>query len=247
MIFILAPVPMIASSVGVEILNHRELLFSNDNCKITNTCDLKRVKYVVEDYKVAIEDGHNYGTRFFAEYETKSVKNLEKYVFVQLIKGCDFSSRIQTSQVAVELDFSYPRGYGEQFKFSDWVIDSYGHDPAYSSIPGKSRFFGYRWNTVPGSFSTNTEKFYGEEKPKNPVMYIVDHPGTAFYMNGIAKNISLKFKTCVYKTKDVPSDVNPNETNFAKPFSCFEWNSSFVYNHKVGEFESPAQIVPACQ
>lgn len=99
---------------------------------------------------------------------------------------------------------------------------------------------------MPGSFSQNTEKLYGEQKPKLPQLYIVDHPGSAFYINNRAKNISLQFRTCIYRTKDVPKNVSYNNAKFAKPIHCFEWRSSFVYNHYTEQFESPSYIVPAC-
>ncbi|MDO8495932.1 MAG: hypothetical protein Q7S43_00560 [bacterium] len=237
-----------AQNGTVEILSHKEDVFVNTDCKKNKTCELKKVEYLVEDYSVGIDDGHNYGTRFFARYETKKIKDLEKYVFVQFIKGCDFSSSLVNGQPAVEQDVSYPRDAGPiKFLFKEWTIDSYDFDPVYSTVPGKSRFFGYRWNMIPGSFSTDTEKLYGQEKPKVPKMYIVDHPGSAFYLNGTAHNISLQFRTCIYRTKDVPRTVSHNDINFAKPIHCYEWTSSFVYNHSVGEFESPLSISSACQ
>lgn len=239
---------VLAQDRRVEILSHKEKVFVNENCKRTKTCDLKKVEYFVEDYKVAISGDFNYGTRFFARYETKSVKNLENYVFAQFIKGCDFSSRLSDGKFAISHDISYMRDNETVvFKFPDWVLDSYDHDPVYSTLPGKSRFFGYRWNTIPGSFLIETEKLYGEARPKIPKLYIVDHPGSSFYADGSAKNISLQFKTCIYKTKDVPTNVSYDNVNFAKPINCYEWKSSFVYNHSTGKFESPDYIVPACQ
>lgn len=247
-IFITCLASVSAQNRGIEILSHKEEVFVNKNCKKTKVCDLKRVEYFIEDYKVSLDQGYNYGTRFFARYVTKSVKSLEKYVFAQFIKGCDFSSELINGQVIVSYDTIYLReDETVKFKFFDWVLDSYDHDPVYSTLPGKSRFFGYRWNTVPGSFSTDTEKLYGQVRPKTPKLYIVDHPGSAFYADGSAKNISLQFKTCIYKTKDVPTDVAYNNINFAEPISCHEWNSSFIFNHLTDKFESPSYIVPACQ
>jgi len=232
----------------VEILSHRENIFVNTHCDKNKTCDLKKVEYFVEDYSVGIEGDYNYGTRFFARYETKRTKDLEKYVFVQFIRGCDFSSRLVGGQVKISHDIVYPRNIDSiKFNFPDWTIDSYDSDPVYATIPDRSRFYGYRWNTVPGSFSTNTERLYGQKKPKIPQLYIVDHPGSAFYADGTAYNISLRFKTCIYKIKDVPKNVPYDNINFAEPLSCYEWHSSFVYNHLTEEFETHTDIVPACK
>lgn len=248
LLLLLAGSLVYAQNGRVEILSHKENMFTNIDCKQNKTCDLKKVEYFVEDYSVGIDGGYNYGTRFFARYETNRVRDLEKYVFVQFIKGCDFSSELANGEVEIAYDRVYPRDAGViTFKFPDWTIDSYDLDPAYATVPDKSRFYGNRWNTVPGSFSTDTEFFYGQRKPRIPKIYIVDHPGQAFYLNGRAHNISLKFRTCIYQTKNVSKKVAHDNINFAEPISCYEWSSSFVYNHFIGEFESFLDIVPACQ
>lgn len=239
---------ILAQGEKVEILSHKESVFVNTDCKKNKTCDLKMVEYFVEDYRVNLVGGQNYGTRFFVRYKTKLVKNLKKYVFVQFIKGCVFSSKLLDNQVVTRYDFVYPRDSGSvAFKFMDWTIDSYDQDPAYATIPGKSRFFGYRWNSVAGSFSKDTEKLYGQTRPKTPELYLVDHPGSSFWVDGSAKNISLQFKTCIYKAKEVSVNVAHDDMGFAKPLHCYEWNSSFVYNHLIEKFENPPYIISACQ
>lgn len=239
---------LLAQNGRVEILSHKEDVFINNDCDKNKTCDLKKVEYFVEDYSVSIDGGYNYGTRFFARYETKRTKDLEKYVFVQFIKGCNFSSSLVDQEVEIAYDRVYPRDIGAIiFKFPDWTIDSYNLDPVYSTYSGRSRFYLYRWNTVPGSFSIDTENFYGQKKPKIPKLYLVDHPGQSFYLNDWAHNISLQFRTCIYRTKDVSAKVSHDDIDFAEPIHCYEWSSSFVYNHSTGQFESPVNIVPACQ
>ena len=232
----------------VTVLSHKESKFVNINCKKTNTCDLKQVEYLVEDYSVGIENSYNYGTRFFARYQTNTVENLENYVFVQFVKGCLFSSKVEDGKVDISQDVAYPRESGSvMFKFPDWTIDSYNFDPVYSAAAGRSRFYYYIWNTVPGSFDTDTKKQYYREKPKIPQLYTVDHPGSAFYINRKAHNISLEFKTCIYRYQDVPASVSYDDINFAKPLGCYSWRSSFVYNHKTSRFESPSSISKACR
>ncbi len=241
-------VGVFAQDLGVEILNHKTSVFLNKDCKKTKTCDLKKVEYFVEDYRVFVDGAYSYGTRFFARYETKSVKNLEKYVFVQFIKGCGFYSKLVEGQVVTAQEVDYPRDKGNiLFRFPEWTIDSRDEDPVYSTFPDESRFFGYRWNTVPNSFSTRTEKLYGEKKPKSPKLYVVDHPGSAFYTNSSAKNISLQFRIGIYRTKDVPVSVAYDNVNFAEPLHYYEWSSSFVYDHLTERFENPSGVVPACQ
>ena len=237
------------SQVGlVTILNHREDVFLNTDCKKSRTCDLLRVEYITENYSVDLGDDYNYGTRFFARIETKRVRDLEKFVFVQFIKGCDFSSQLVNGQVELTYEFVYSRdGVIIPFKFPDWTVDSDSNNPVYTNVPGRSRFFAYRWNTIPDSLAKDTQKIYGFSKPTYPVVYMVDHPGTAFYMDDKAKNISLKFRTCIYKASDVPRKVASDNINFATPISCFEWDSSFVYDHSAQEFKSYSEIDSACR
>ncbi len=247
-VLLLAGSLVYAQNGKVEILNHKEEVFINTDCEKNKTCDLKRVEYFVEDYSVGIDGSHNYGTRFFARYETRRTKDLEKYVFVQFIKGCNFSSSLTDGKVEIAYDSVYPRDAGViKFIFKEWTIDSYDFDPVYSTVPGYSRFYGYRWNRIPGSFSTDTEVFYGQRKPKTPKVYIVDHPGQAFYWHEWAHNLSLQFRTCIYKTKDVPEYVPHDDINFAQPINCYEWSSSFIYDHFANQFKNPSHIVPACQ
>lgn len=238
-----------AQDSKVEILSREEKIFVNNDCKENNSCDLKGVEYFVEDYKVGEEGDYSYGTRFFARFETKSVRKLKKYVFVQFIKGCLFSSRMTDGWVEIMYNRTYHRNDKTKaviFKFPNWSIDSGDFDPAYSTYPGLSRFYGFRWNTVFDSFSANTEELYGKKKPKVPRLYIFDRPSQAFYLSGWAHNVSLQFRTCIYKSKDVPAKVSYDNVNFAVPINCYEWNSSFVYNHATNEFESHPEVVSAC-
>lgn len=239
---------LLAEKGDVTVLNHKEGEFTNTDCKKNNTCDLRKIEYTAEDYKVETKEGFNYGTRFFARYETKKVEDLEKYLFVQFIKGCDYSSTLNEGEPLVILDQRYPRDNSSVlFKFDDWTIDSDTHDPAYSSFSNISRFYGNRWNKVQDSFSAETEVLYGRKKPDTPKLYIVDHPGQAFYYGGVAHNLSLQFKTCMYKAEDVPENVEYENTNFAEPISCYEWGSSFVYNHSTNQFDSYPEVVSDCR
>ena len=193
---------------SIEILSRKEGIFLNENCKRTKTCDLKKVEYIVEDFNLQL-DGDNLGTRFFAIMETNKTKDIEKYVFVNFLKGCFFSSQFIRGRVEIYRDHTYPRDKKPvNFYFPNWTIDSYDFDPVYSTVPGKPRYFGYRWNTDPGSFSNLTEKLYGQSKPPTPQVYLPDHIGVAYYLNNVAHNVSLQFRMCIYKSKDVPKYIS---------------------------------------
>lgn len=240
--------PLWASGGEFTILNRTTSVFENKNCKANATCDLKKIRYVTEDYRIGMSNGYHYGTRLFARYETNSPSTLEDYVFVQFLKGCTYETRVRNGVVVSSYNGVW-RHFGDirGAKETRWIIDSIDTDPAYFSMPDKARHYAYRWNAVPGSFAERTRRFYGLEKPKLPQLYVVDRPSTVFYTDGVARNISLKFKMCLYKTHDVPLRVASHELDFAKPVSCFSWDSSFVYNHDAGKYEQHDEIVPACR
>ncbi|OGN22771.1 MAG: hypothetical protein A2918_01375 [Candidatus Yanofskybacteria bacterium RIFCSPLOWO2_01_FULL_42_49] len=229
----LLTMPAIGQDKEPRIISRSRELFENTNCIATNTCDLKQIRYLAEDYEIMVDGGYHYGTRLFAWYITETVENLENYAFVQFIKGCQYQSTDNNNTTWVARDYFLERIL---FKHKNWVIDSIDSDPVYYSTPN-SRHFNYK---------QDEEKTYGANKPTLPELYITDRPGTAFYISPTAKNISLAFKTCLYRTSDVPIKTTPDNINFAEPISCFYWSSSWVYNHDKDKFENPPQISPVC-
>ena len=129
---------------------------------------------------------------------------------------------------------------------------------AESYRPPKSlRHFFYMWNdkkdaqelstNLPGS---NNTSFFGLGRPQKPRLFIDDVPSRTSLFAGseellLARNVSLEFKTCLYRTGDVPTGVTAGET-LGNPVNCIPWRSSFVFNHALKQFESLAEISPAC-
>jgi hypothetical protein len=209
---------------------------------LDNTCDLKKVWITVAKYRVEVEGDFHYGTALYAFYKTDSVEALEKYGFAQFIRGCIFESQkgpdgsvrkirsIDKKQFDATVSFHFPK----------WVIDSENKDPLYWSYPGKVRLHYYLW-------SDNGElAIYGRKKPSDPVLFVQDHPSSAFILEGSAHNVSNEFRTCIYKTADVPLETTESDMHFAKPIKCFTWNSIFVYNHDSGIFEEKNELDSFC-
>ncbi len=224
--------------------------YENDSCQQSDSCDLKSFRVRVEDSKVVSSSfGTNYTTGSFTEYQTSNVDTLTKYAVVQFIKGCQFYSTPDGRKFGgISREF-----FNEivPFKHPQWVIDSVDRDPIYNSATefGDNRHAYYRWNEVLGSFKKETEHYFVQQTPVRPILYVLDRPGTAFYDDHEykdAKNISLQFKTCIYKTADVPKETTPDDLNFAKAIKCFDWKSSFVFNHKKKVYESPNKIDEYC-
>lgn len=225
------------------------------DCEINKSCSLKQYSIHVQDYKIQFTGGKlSYGTRMFAEFETESLESLEEYAIVQTIKGCQFQSKKTSS--GIEYIYSFARELFDDivpFIHKSWQVDSVDKDPVYNNTPvefketWKTRIGLYRWNKVANSYHQDTEVLFYKEKPEVPRLYVVDRPGTAFYENGIAKNISLQFKACLYKASDIPEIGHPDEINFSTaPLHCFDWASSFIYDHERHLFIKSEQIHPAC-
>jgi hypothetical protein len=232
----------------VHTLSETKQVFVNPDCAATDSCDLKRFALTTSVYEVWFSDDPNnptYGNSVIMEYETDSVDTLEKYTIVQFKKGCVFySSKNRQGKIQTNISDRVP-SFGENvpFCFSNWVIDSQDTDPAYNSDPQYGRFYLLRWNQ-PGSYDRRTQKYFGAERPKIPVVYMVDHPAGAFVTGSGVKNVALEFNTCIYKARDVPAQTRRDNINFAKPITCFEWENVYVYDFNTERFETNWADVP---
>ena len=232
----------------MHTLSKTEQVFLNPNCRATDTCDLKRFTLTTSVYEVWFSDDPNYptyGNGVIMEYETGSVEAIEKYAIVQFVKGCVFdSSKNAQGQIIRRLSYTVPT-FGEDvpFCFPQWVIDSQDTDPVYNSDAEYGRFYLLRWNK-PGSYEYPNHKYYGAEKPKRPVVYMADYPAGAFVTSTGVKNAALEFNTCIYKAGDVPAETRREDIHFAKPITCFEWQSVYVYDFDKATFEANLADLP---
>lgn len=227
----------------VDEISRKLQAFLNTDCGKTNTCDLKRFTLISIAYEVWFKDDPIYpthGNGVIIEYETDSVDSLEKYAVVQFIRGGIFYSKknsdgkVEKSIGTVILSF----GDMAPFFFPEWVIDSRDFDPVYNSDPDDGRFFYLRWNKVSGSYELKSQAYYGNEKPKQPVVYLTDYPGGAFVAGGgSVQNAAMQFKTCLYRASDVPQKTARNDIDFAKPLACFEWQNFNIYDFGTGKFK----------
>ena len=220
----------------------------NSDCGSTASCDLKRFTLTTSVYEVWFSDDPNfptYGNSVIMEYQTDSVDALEKYAIVQFKKGCVFySSKFRGGRINGSVSDSVP-SFGENvpFCFPRWVIDSQDTDPAYNSDPELGRFYLLRWNK-PGSYDERTQKFYGTQRPRVPVVYMADHPSGAFVSGFGVKNVALEFNTCIYKAGDVPEETRRDDINFATPLTCFGWQNVYVYDFDREKFLTNIADVP---
>lgn len=223
-------------------------IFQNIDCESTDSCDLKEFKISTYDFEVVFPSGSSFGTGAFFTYKTEKVNQLQNYAIVQKIRGCQYTSELEddgtiNKKVDVKREF-----YDQLVNFSHptWVIDSVDTDPVYNSGPQDNRHAFYRWNKTPGSTNETGEMVYVRAKPTHPELYVSDFPGTAFETNiNQARNISLEFDVCIFKSQDVPFVSTPG-TALAVPIACHKWNSSFIFNFQTKRYESPKEIDPFC-
>lgn len=231
----------------MDTLRVKEETWENKDCVSTASCDLKGVVFRAYDYKVAIGGDPSFGTGFSARYRTDSVGALPRYGFVQTARGCQFDSAVEGGKVVMTA--AYVREFFDDvvpYHHPRWVFDSVDKDPFYNSDKGRPRHHLYQWNRVPGSIERDTREFYGVRKPPTPELYVTDYPGTAFLGGFAAKNISLEFKTCLYRTSDVPAETAPEPAELPGALVCFSWSSSFIYDHARGAYETWDHVHPFC-
>lgn len=205
--------------------------------------DLLSFEVLTYEYKINFSEmSPSFGTGVRMEYQTNYVDNLEKYAFVQFIQGCVYSSRVKEGKIQKEITVARDF-FGDiiKFKHPDQVIDSIDLDPMYNNWDAAiNRHGAYRF------MKNGIETYYLNEKPETPSLFATDLPSTAFFENDVARNVSLKFKTCLYKTKDIPLVGKPEHLDFASPLKCFNWASSKIYNFEKDQFYSSDEIDPFC-
>jgi hypothetical protein len=231
----------------VHTLSETTQVFLNPDCRSTDTCDLKRFTLTTSVDEVWFSDDPNYptyGNGVIMEYETDSVDALEKYAIVQFVKGCVFYSS-KNGEGKINRNVNIALSFGENIPlcFPEWMIDSQDTDPAYNSDPEYGRFYLLRWNK-PDSYDYRTQKYYGAQKPKIPIVYMTDYPAGAFVTGTGVKNAALEFNTCIYKAIDVPTETRRDDINFAKPIACFEWQNVYVYDFEKGKFQTNLADLP---
>jgi hypothetical protein len=105
----------------VHTVAETKQVFSNPDCSMSNTCDLKRFMLTTSVYEVWFSDDPNhptYGNGAIMEYETNAVDALEKYAIVQFVRGCVFES-LKDGQGNITRNLTYViSSFGEKVPFS---------------------------------------------------------------------------------------------------------------------------------
>jgi hypothetical protein len=258
-------IPRLVNNFSILVLRVEQFTFTNprEGCEQRNDCDLESIKFFIEDYEIPSDGDLTStirGTGFLAGIKTKTVDTLRKYSIVQFLRGCSWVSQ-ESSDGSVNNYFGVVRNGGHLgertlFVHREWMVDTNDNVTAYHATGGESdTHFFLQWsNPEPTWIPDRQANLLGEIPATVPFGFITDHPGPAVYrparqiirddgklidILAEAQNMSLQFKTCVYKTADVPTTTDGSMRGLGKPIVCHTWQQSFVYNHQLNKFESP--------
>ena len=246
--------------------------FKNIDCKKTNSCDLKSFKLKVTNDQDSRQTPYgvrkNISTYMEGSFEVDSIESMRKYAVVQYIKGCVYQKLSHDDGPAqIRLDGRVRDFFGKKIPFvhKELVIDSFDDDPIYASYSeGHDRHGLYKIKQDESkSVLFDDSKYYDYlvEKPqiKKPIMHFSDMPtGSGYNEIKISagenkgkvlktiSNASMIFKTCIFKTKDVPRDLKPTDTDRSKAIKCFDWSNSHIYNKGTQQFETNSSVDKTC-
>jgi hypothetical protein len=231
-------------------------VYPHEGCETTDTCDLVEIGFWVKHFTREVKKTNGKepesGTMLYAWYQTKSLETLEKYVFVQYVRGCAYFVMYSEGEVNAYFNKIEHGGMRNSvFCFPEWEIDMITRDPVYTS-EGVHRHKFAQWTNIPRQFPSKYAKEYGEEKPVFPILGMIDSPDRAFvrkWGNGrvLAYNSALEFRTCLYRAEDVPHEMDPKDTIAREPLKCSYSSGIHVYDPDTGRIENPSEFPAICK
>lgn len=248
--------PILGHPEVVAPANTRVFTNTPELCGKNATCDLRQIIFRKRDYASPPEEGITIvGSEFFAGFEVNEIPALSRYVFVQFTRGCMWDS-YQNADGSILTEFGVLRNfqgfYRIQHVLPKWTVDSNDTDPVYGADieTGNRMFYLQTADSIPLGIPRAQGKLLGEVPATIPFGYITDMPGPGTYSTNLkwAKNMSLEYKTCLFRATDVPRTVG--EVEFAiteKAIDCFDWGVKKVYDHKALDFVSHEGIHAECR
>lgn len=227
------------------------------DCAVRELCTLRGVGFRIARYELPETKSESveieYGTVIYAWYDTTDIPALQDYVFVQFLRGCYIQTNTYRGETTRHFLPLLHHDVTGPYCFPEWVIDRDHEDPAYSSEPLMSRHFFAQWfDGDPEVFPTPEKtKYYGMEMPTIPRLGMLDRPYGAFvrkWGNGriLANSAHLEFRTCLYRTTDVPLNFDEQKDRLPPPIVCHEWNSIYGYDPSTQSITRGTAIGPIC-
>ncbi|MGE0631889.1 MAG: hypothetical protein AB7O96_05750 [Pseudobdellovibrionaceae bacterium] len=232
--------------------------FVNQNCAPTDSCGLQAFDIEISVSRTTDAFGViSQGSNMVSSYQTQTLSQLEDYAIVQFIRGCSYGSQMAEGKVEKFLNvrrdfFGLQNDY--TFLHPNWVIDSVDLDPVYASTPtGRHASYMNVKPRIPAISSDYWRKdFYWIQDPASPRLYVFDSPTPASIdpntdrLNRVATNVSMGFKTCIFRSKDVPPRVSPTWDGDGKALHCFEWTNSHAVDLASEKINSSGGLDPIC-
>jgi len=229
----------------------QKMVWKNKKCKKTKSCKLKNffIEVTPSKSRFSTKEKFDWKVSMVGGYETKKLRDLEDFAVVQFIRGCLFQTDKETLDRTIQ---GRSRDYfGESIPFVhwQWEVDSLDTDPMYASAPLTKEFsrHAYHRTNKPNHFvSQPNKRYYRDGMPEKPILYFADMPTGSFINNTKVTSSNLEFKTCIYKTRDVPIVSDTLGSELGKPLHCFEWRSVYSYNPYTEEIEEMEEVHPIC-
>jgi hypothetical protein len=247
-----------------EVLSESKRVFGGASCTPSPACledpaipTLKEYGFWVRQIRIPSNpkidsDYEMFYAKLYAWYETEHPAHVEDFGFVQYIRGCVYSSeRHADGRITTHFNVTH-QNLGERalFLHPDWVVDTPFVDPLFDSNPQYPlRHYFMEWSKSPEQFPKGRGLFYGDNPPKRPRLAVSTLPMPLAHAQGLhedfATNHSLEYRMCLYRTKDIPT--RSDGTIIPGALGCFDWSSSYVYNHDAKKYESPKGMNPLCR
>lgn len=247
------------SAASIKEISKRTVSMpAQSDCKASDTCDLKSVKFVERKLKVLLPNErpifatYMTDTRFILQ--TTTAKEIPRYAVVQYLRGCMFESALLPDGSEVR-DFTYVHkqfGAYSLVRHDDWVVDSSHADPLATSFEGFGRFDLFKWNKDPANLDADNATWYFDSRPTHGTVFKSELLGTTGLIEGTlnptARNSSLELETCIFKISDVPktSDAQGTGIDKTKALWCAPWDHNFTYDFASRTVAQGRSIHPFC-
>ena len=232
-------------------------------------CGLKRfsMAYYDNEFVDAFgEPGRNRYSLMAAIWETTDPSCIRDYGVVQYIRGCVYSAEKDTATGKIKKYIRHvreSRGEVIRYKHPKWEVDTVDKDPLYNSNEC-DRFAIHRFVKIPLSLKNDAGSL---RKDRDILFHNINYD---FVMNDTANTIkqffitdlpsgssytpaevrgeeevvlsSLEFKTCLYKSGDIPREGDPK----AEAIQCYDWSDRMEFDFEEKSFKRVGHIDPFC-
>lgn len=269
LLIIMAPLSLFAQARILHDAQLQDKVFpESENCGIKR---FSMATYDSELKNMFGDGGTSRHSMMAAVWETNRPECIKEYGIVQYIRGCIYNfvydPKTQTSEKYLGTARK-SRGEVVIFNHPQWIVDSSSIDPLFNSYDesdanAENRFHWHQFATKPLILKSNkadlkkdqniffqsggNEWVMNADLNKLKQIFVTGMPtGSDYYPGAFADkdgvNVSsLEFRTCLYRTNDVPMLMDPKEG----PIHCFEWADKMKFKNK--SFEHTDAIDEICQ